>query len=328
MGMALREIALKMNTSYDAVGNAIKRHNLGQYKVVKPVVKKITENLEMEDLNDDNFEELKEQAKLQWKISKTSVPANKKKEFKTWLITSDQHIPHHNESCLKAIFKIMDDIKFDGNVILGDFLDCGVISHWNTNKRKTLELKRLKSDYIIGNAVLDEYDKRLPKNAEKLYLFGNHDGSWIDDLLENMPQLEGLVEPQSQLRLAERGYVSYKYNEIVKLDNSKLYLTHGIYAGGNPVKKHLDETKVNILFGHTHTVASMLSSSPAREVAFSGTNIGCLCDMSPEYMKGKPNAWTHGFAICYVFPDGQFDVHNIRIVNGKFIYNGKVYNGN
>ena len=141
-----------------------------------------------------------------------------------------------------------------------------------------------------------------------------------------MPQLEGLIEPESQLFLDERKYKKIPYNDILNI--GKLNITHGIYATTNSVKKHLDELKVNILFFHTHTIAMMLSSSPARQIAFAGYNVGCLCNLSPDYMKGRPHAWQHGFAVGYFFPDGSFDVQLIRILNGKFIFNNKIYDGN
>lgn len=323
-GMDYKSIAIKMNSSYDAVGNAVKRYNLSQFKPVKSAVQKIYNNLSLDELDEDNFDELKNEAKLQWKIAKTSVPANGKKPFQTVVVIGDVHIPHQNDNSVKAVLKCIADVKPDHMVINGDFLDFGCISHWTQNKRRTLELARLKSDYIIGNSLLDEIDSRLPKGCKKDFLYGNHE-IWVKDLLEQMPALEGLVEPEHLLKLDERGYKVTAYNDFLQI--GKLHITHGIYAGGNPVKKHLDECKVNVLFGHTHTVGMMLSSSIAREVAFSGYNHGCLCDLAPEYMKGRPHGWSHGFAIVHVYPNGFFEVNLIRILDGKFIFNNKVYSG-
>ena len=219
----------------------------------------------------------------------------------------------------------MNDIPFDIFSIIGDYMDLGCISHWNRNKHKTLEMKRLKTDYIIGNSLLDEFDKRLPKKCEKYYLEGNHE-LWAKDLLEEIPALEGLVEPEAMLFLKERNYKYSSYNELIKF--GRLYVTHGIYAGTSPIKKHVDELKVNVLFGHTHTLGMQLFSSSAREIAFAGYNIGCVCDLAPDYMKNKPNKWTHGFAVGYFYDNGYFDIELIRVVNGKFVFNGKMYNGN
>jgi len=324
-GISNREIAIKFDTSLDAVSSAISRYNLREHCLPKASTKKFVDSLDLEELDDEKFKEAKEKAVLKWKIKKSKVIHYKSSGIKKALFWPDTHIPHQNEPSCKAILKLMEDEKFDIMSIVGDFMDLGCIGHWDRNKHRTLELKRLKNDYIIGNALLDEIDSRLPKKCEKHYLDGNHE-DWAYDLLEEMPALEGMIEPTSQLQLVERGYNLHKYNELLKL--GRLYVTHGIYAGANPIKKHLDELKVNILFGHTHTLGMRLSSSIAREIAFAGYNIGAVCDLSPDFMRKRPNSWTHGFAIGYFFPNGYFDVQLIRIVQGKCIVNGKVYDGN
>lgn len=643
-------IAKKMNVSYDAVENAIRRYGLAEYRVLAPATNAFIQNLNLEDLSEEKFQADKERAKLTWTLPKTpTAKSDKKKDYELVLLWPDTHIPHHNPAAVKVVLKVMDDYKFDKIVNIGDFLDYGSISHWNRNRHKTLELKRLKKDYIEGNAILDAMDQKLPKHCEKYFLKGNHecvdsqtelltqrgwitqeqisltdkvlsfnpqtkhgewvdidrvirsyysgllnrmrtntidllatddhkifnynrstkkyeyipikdltannryqipvscnipdredypitdvvlrliawvltdgsvsvtpnqthvqiyqsketwkdiqdlieraglyyrfvkrdrvikeicnvavktmlpqrefhfdpkssdflnqylnnskalpgwvyalsnrqfelfldtliagDGSrhkscpltslmlygtkefleqvqticiqrgycatlstyrgkqyrlnlnrrsnhsfngtqdftkeyyngivwdltvrnhnfmvrrngkcyftgncWVQDLLEDFPQLEGLIEPESQLFLTERGYKIYQYNDILTL--GKLNITHGIYANQNTTKKHLDDLKVNIAFGHTHTLEMRLSASAAREIAFAGYNIGCLCDLNPDYMKLRPSAWSHGFAVAYLFPNGYFDVQLIRIVEGRGIFHGKVYDGN
>ncbi len=325
-GISQKDIAKKFDTTVDAVNSAITRYDLGEHKVPKKAsTEKFLHSVDLDELNDDNFEQAKKDAILKWKIVKSKQVTRRNGKIKKALFWPDTHIPHHNIPACKSILKLMEDETFDIFCNTGDFMDLGCIGHWDRNKHKTLELKRLKNDYIIGNALLDEIDKRLPSNCEKHYLMGNHE-EWADQLLEEMPALDGLIEPESMLKLKERKYNILKYNELLKI--GRLYATHGIYAGVNPIKKHLDELKVNILFAHTHTLGMRLSSSAARDIAFAGYNIGCVCDLSPEYMKNRPNSWTHGFAIGYFFPNGYFDVQLIRIIEGKFIYADKVYDGN
>lgn len=323
--ISTKAIAQKMNTTIDAVGAAIGRYNLQKHILSRKTTETFKQNINFDDLKDKSFETLKKESKLQWKIPQSKKQLKKKSQFKTGLLFPDAHIPHHNPVVCKAILKLMDDITFDKMVIMGDFCDLGCVSHWNKNRHKTLEMKRLKSDYIIANTLLDEFDKRLPKNCEKHFLYGNHE-KWADDLLEEMPALEGMIEPKEMLFLKRRNYKIYDYNTLVKF--GRLYVTHGMYASVNPIKKHIDDLKVNILFAHTHSLGMRLSTSPARSIAFSGYNIGCVCDLAPAYMKKRANAWTHGFAIGYFYPNGYFDVVLIRIINGQFIFNGKLYDGN
>lgn len=645
----IKQIAKKFDVTTDSIYGVIRRNNLSEQIIPKASSALFIKNIDFGDLQEESFEELKAKAKLQWQIAKTKKINKNKAPFKTALFWPDTHIPHHNPTVVKAILKLMDDICFDKVVICGDFMDLGCISHWNRNRHKTLEMKRLKADYIIGNSMLDEIDKRVPKNCDKYFLEGNHesvskdtriltekgwilasgitkkdkigqfdmhtgaisfskplllhkhfsknlisvestyskqavtlkhdvvikdkkikankllnypinakdirlvgsyttnklkinydelalltwvimDGTiinynkynpkskkvrvqfklarndkieklrkllnkmgieytfkeatksgvnklqpyyiriygeyarkintllnnrkqipedwkslnkkqteivlkniidtdggversryywkttslnnlniitflcakhgyiynwrkegysgftkngkiqyrmnfylketdynyvgdvvnvskieyndyaycvtmpkgtiitelngkiaftgncWANDLLEEMPALEGMIEPKSMLFLDKRGYKFHEYNKLIKF--GRLYITHGIYATMNSIKKHIDELKVNVLFGHTHTLGMQLFSSPARQIAFAGYNIGCVCDLAPDYMRNKPNKWTHGFAVGYFYDNGYFDIELIRVVNGRFVFNSKMYDGN
>lgn len=319
-GLNSTDIAKKMKISPDSITGAIRRYGLNKFKKVEEVP-----ILDLNDLKDNNFEELKEEAKLRWKIPVSKIPANPKNEFKKYIIVGDIHVPEQDNASINSVLKLMNDIKFDGIINIGDYLNLSCISHWNQTKHKTLEGQRLKKDYIDGNSLLDEFDKRLPKNAEKHFFMGNHE-DWVNQLIETYPALDGLFDIESGLKLTERGYKVYPYNEIVQF--GRLSITHGIYCGSNPAKTHATKLLTNVLVGHTHSPEMCLIHSPAKEVSVVGYVNGCLCHMAPDYMKSKPSNWATGVAILYLFPNGWFDVNLIRIVKGRFVYNNKLYDGN
>lgn len=324
---SISDIATELKTTYDAVKHALRRYNLTHYRKVKKD-KASTSSVQkmLEDIDPGQFEKLKSAASLKWKISKGKKSISLNKKWIKYIVTADEHIPKHNEIAIKAILNLMDEELFDGHIKLGDYMDMEPISHWTKNKRKTLEGRRLIEDYVVGNMLLDEFDKRLPSNALKHYFWGNHE-DWYNQFIEELPALEGFADPTKELKLIERGYKIYPYNHIEQF--GRLSLTHGIYASTDSTKKHLDELKTNVMFGHTHTQAEKYASSEARALSMGGYNLGCLCDMAPDYMRGRPHKWTHGFAILYVEKKtGYFFVDLKRIVNGRFIHNGKIYDGN
>jgi len=327
-GKNYHEIASIFGTTYSALENVIRRNKLkGMNKIKvenqKTSIPSVVERVNLEGCEEENFEEMKKACKLQWDIPKTKVSANKK-GFKTFIIVGDHHVPEHDVPAHRAIFSLMDDYKFDGIIELGDFLDLGCISHWNKGKNKTLEGKRLKNDYIVGNAILDEFDKRLPKNAERHFFKGNHE-LWLDQVIEDQPALDNLFDLQTGLHLKERGYSIYDYNEIKGF--GRLKITHGIYCGTTPARTHVIKTLSNILVGHCHSPEMVCVHSPAKEVSVVGYVNGSLCKQAPDYMKNKPSNWAIGFAVFYLFPDGSFDVTLIRMVKSRFVFNGKVYSG-
>ncbi len=284
------------------------------------------DKLGLDKLENVDVEKTKKLAKETWNLPKGTKVNKPSEKFVKYLYVADQHVPEQNIPANKAILELMEDIKFDGFRIVGDFMDMGPISHWNEHKRKTLETQRLKEHYVTGNVLLDEYDTRLPKNCDKAYFWGNHE-DWYNQLIEKMPVLEGMLNPTEELYLEKRGYKVYeKLNYIERI--GRLSVTHGVYANVHAVKKHIDEFKTNVLFFHTHRIGSRSSSSPAKEISLIGYNGACLCNKNPDYLRNKPNKWSHGFVIVYYLPNGNFFVQNIRIIKGRFIYDSKLYDGN
>ena len=83
------------------------------------------------------------------------------------------------------------------------------------------------------------------------------------------------------------------------------------------------------MFGHMHTIRSMLIPTSSRDIAMSGYAVGCLCDLNPEYAKNRPSAHSHGIAVINFYGDeGFFSVEQYRIIRGVLIYGDKIYDGN
>ena len=325
-GMTIPEISIATKDTPDSIKHAISRYNLRK-GIHSSCLKigKYEDKLNLDKLDIDGITTKIKAAQINWKTPKGLKP-KKRESFKIFLYVADQHVPEYNVPANRAIQKLMEDIKFDGFRIVGDFMDMGPISHWNEHKRKTLETQRLKEDYAVGNVLLDEYDKRLPSNCDKAYFWGNHE-DWYNQLIEKFPVLEGMLNPTEELNLIKRGYKVYEeINYIEKI--GRLAVTHGVYANVHAVKKHIDEFKTNVLFFHTHRIGSRSSSSPAKEIAIIGYNVGCLCDKNPDFLRNRPDKWSHGFALVYYMPNGYFFVQNIRIIKGRFIFNNKIYDGN
>jgi len=292
--------------------------------------KKKTSDTNMYDsLSQKEQDKLKEAIAIDYKIKSTNLAKQRKrKPFKTIIACADHHVPSHNIPVNKAMLYLMEDIKPDGVYIIGDYMDMEPISHWlqDKGKRRTLENKRMQHDYIAGNALLDEIDRRLPKGADKRFWWGNHE-RFYTDLIEKIPALENMLNPTIELKLKERGYTVYEdINHIERI--GRLSICHGMYATTNYVKKHIDEFKTNVLFAHIHSPRMEFACSPAREIAIAGYCIGTMGNLNPQFMQNRPNKWQHGFAVIHFFDDGFFDVQMIRLVKARFVYNNKLYDGN
>jgi transposase len=312
--LSIQDIAKKLKVSYDAVEHAQRRYNITQEYIKSKTVsiKQANQLLDIKPIN--------------WKIVKSNKLIKNERPFKTYIISADYHVPYEDEASVKVLLQVTKDLNPDGFILLGDFLDFEPISHWLKNKKKTLENKRMQSDYQAGNQLLDEFDKLLPKNCDKRFFWGNHE-KWYYDLIEEMPSLEGLLNPDNELKLKERGYKIY--NDINHIERiGRLCFVHGIYHNENYVKAHLDKFQTNVFHADMHSPRFQCAESPAREIALVGYCVGCMCNLSPSYMQNRPNKWSHGFAVVYFYDNGFFDVDLKRIVKGKCVFNGKMYDGN
>lgn len=99
-GLSKAQIAKKMDTTYDAVGNAVVRYSLQKHIIPKTTTKKFTNNINLDDLGDENFEQKIKEAKLNWKVKHARKQKDKNKQFeialfwltRTYRIIINQHI--------------------------------------------------------------------------------------------------------------------------------------------------------------------------------------------------------------------------------------------
>ncbi|MGB8322954.1 MAG: hypothetical protein WCE52_08340, partial [Candidatus Acidiferrum sp.] len=83
----------------------------------------------------------------------------------------------------------------------------------------------LKSDLEgFKKTILDSLYAVLPKTCKKVWLEGNHE-RFITDLIEEQPELEGIVDHISYLKLKESNWQIVPLNGAFKL--GKLTLIHG-----------------------------------------------------------------------------------------------------
>ncbi len=54
-------------------------------------------------------------------------------------------------------------------------------------------------------------------------------------------------------------------------------------------------------------------------------SIGCLCNTSPEFLKGRMNRWVNAFGVLYLRDDGMYNLYVPVIINGQFMFEGKMF---
>jgi len=239
------------------------------------------------------------------------------------LVLPDIHLEQDKDTLvLDLVLKFGAWFQPDETIILGDLLNFDYISHFQQGNMIAQEGKRLGEDFNATNKVLDKIDKFT--KTKKVFLFGNHDNR-LNIWITQHPCVEGLFSLAQNLRLKERGYEVYAEGKVYKIGHA--CFTHGWYWTQHHALKTVAQMGENIFYGHVHDIQSHTKTNYDQQPII-GQSIGCLCSLNPEYKKNRPNSWVNSFAVFYFFKNGQFSHYIPIIVNGRFNFAGKVFNGN
>ena len=252
------------------------------------------------------------------------------------VLLPDIHHPHHDIFAVRAVLKFLEDFQPDEVNLIGDAMNMDAVDHWLKDKGnlRALEGKRIISGYSwFDQDVLQKIEEVAPQ-AHKVYMGGNHE-EWINIVVDREPSLEGLVEPEIVLNLRERGWEWIPY--LVRKGSSvtrgmkqygKLLVFHGEFTNKYHAAKTADMFSRSSAYGHTHDVQSYTKVTVDDHRGYhTAQSIGCLCEMSPAFMRGRQNRWVNAFGILYVRPDGMYNLYVPHIIRGQFTFAGKTYSG-
>lgn len=230
-------------------------------------------------------------------------------------VLSDIHVPYHDEIALKAAVDHLRSNKIDALVLNGDVADFYSISRYTKDPRK----RRFKAEVDAVRDMLAWLRGVFP-HIPIVFKSGNHEERWSIWLFQHAPELAD--DPRTGLDqwldMATFGITLVEDQRPIMA--GKLPILHGhekgkgISAPVNQARGAFLRLHHTVLEGHGHrTSAHCEPDMFGREIFCWST--GCLCDLRPEY--SRLNKFNHGFATVRVDADGQFDVENYRIADGR-----------
>ena len=297
-------------------GGALQKDVAEQFNVSRSTVCRV---MKVEPLTSSDFE-LKRPEVPQ--SLAPQLPALPKLSNRTerWLIIPDLQIPYHDERSLAAVLRYASNVRWDGCIQMGDYMDWDWCSKWTKENQRAVEGARFLSEYIIGNEVLDQIQSAVRAqnpDCQITILEGNHD--WrIENVIDKTPALEGLIEMEKGLRLAERNVTYWKYwTHRRPYIIGDAYFIHGEYIGANHAKKTADSFHRNVFYGHTHDRQSYTKTTAYGD-SVECASLGTLSRFDLSYMGHRPSAWMQCFAEFFFRPDGQFNHYVTNVIDHTF----------
>jgi hypothetical protein len=259
----------------------------------------------------------------------------------------DVHVPHNIK--LNSTIDFIKDYRPDEFIIGGDFLNLEWASHWNEKEFKTIGLEKLsgmlKQELNAGKDVLRQLVAALPEDCNKYYIPGNHE-DWLYWACLTYPQLAGGISLgveqmtfKSDLADIRKHVLADLLREHLKTDElnmkvlpfgkelvlGKLTYIHGHQVGTlTSMQKKFPARNMVCGHHHTHQVTTTHNSGDEKK-ANQYVMVPCMCKLSPGYLTDGSTRWLNGFWTAEVLSNGLFDGRVIKVLDGKVIFNGKVY---
>jgi hypothetical protein len=231
------------------------------------------------------------------------------------LILSDIHIPYHDEIAVAAAIAHGKKKKPDVIILNGDIGDFYGVSRHDKDPRRSL------ADELDAIRQFLFYLRKQFPNARILYKIGNHEARMEMFLVKNAPVLLGVsdFELPVLLKFDESRIELVPSLTLIRLGSLPIYHGHelpqGMSSPVNPARGIWMRVQESLICGHWHRTSEHTESTGLNKKLSSCWSTGCLCDLTPDY--AIVNRWNHGFAWVETQADGNYEVTNHKIINGR-----------
>jgi predicted phosphodiesterase len=211
----------------------------------------------------------------------------------------------------------------DKIISMGDFTAFNSISHWDKDKRLTMEGRRYAEEIRHSNIALDLIERPIKElqelqrrqkvrlyNPDLEFLEGNHE-FWIYKYLEQNPSMEGHINLKRDLDLDRRGWRVTPYKEYLEIND--ILFTHIPMNGGQQAISGNDICQVasrytskSLIFGHTHRFETKNYRRLGANGVMQILTCGCFFETDDE-SSFNLNNWK-GVLMLDVFASGRFEI--------------------
>lgn len=247
------------------------------------------------------------------------------------LVFGDAHdTPDTNKLRFQALGNYILQQKPDHIVQLGDFSSLDSLSHWDKDKRLTMEGRRYREEIDSTKTCIKHMIKPIEdfnywqKSSKKAqyrpkwhWFLGNHEqrlNRYIDQHAE-------LWDTLDYVRDAEIGNIGdvtvYQYPCVGEIMG--VYYCHAPHNRVGPInsqyvgERTLDWHEKSVVYGHTHRYQVASRFRYGSDHPIYAVNCGCFFDRTPEYAVGGHHDYWKGILVLDYYQDGKFDVTQVSL---------------
>lgn len=251
--------------------------------------------------------------------------------FRRTVVYGDSHHPHHDPKALRILFGIIEDVRPDCIINLGDCLDCYSISQFD---KDPTNIHGLQSEIDMVRAHLHQIAQLAPE-ARRFYLEGNHEDR-LRRLIWNLPgtakelaRLRSFQEAMTWTKLLGLDEIGWTFVPAVGQARypilPRIITKHGTVVrkwSGMSAKGEWERYGQSGISGHVHRLGRFYTSD--RNGAHTWVEAGCTCNTDPQYCE-DPN-WQSGLVVIEHTPDGKrFEMHLVYHQDGRALWRGIDY---
>lgn len=254
--------------------------------------------------------------------------------IKTTLVLPDIQYPYHDALMLQKILRVVDEVKPEAILSIGDAIDFPQVSRWSVGTAAayapTLQ------DHIDGfrSDVLVPLRDAVGNETSITWLEGNHDLRIRDFVSQYAAPLRTLraLDIESLFGLED---LDIKYERGPLRVGTNTYAIHGHECGTYVSTPHAWDQKFmkrygsekNYIFGHTHQpfVTTRATGWDGKVSPWFTMNVGSIMNpIEAKYIKDRSVSWTMSFALLR--DDGKRTWPELVLANNRsFFVNGIKY---
>lgn len=242
-----------------------------------------------------------------------------REKYKKMLYISDLHVPYQDEKALYVFSKFFRWYNPDEVYIIGDLIDFYSLSRFDKNPSR---LHRLQEEIDMARSILNMW--RSFYKGKMWLLKGNHEHRLIKYIWGQAKQLSTLRSLELN-KLLDLDKLDIRYIREGKIRRNNILVKHGNTIrkwSAYTAKAEQVLTGMSGISGHSHRLSQYYKTDERGTSKW--VEVGCLCDLEPEYMEGKTANWQQGFGVGYENKKNSniFNIEPVPIIDYHIVYQG------